>query len=81
MDYFDELVSFGVFWGFLPLIGTILVHLAFSAAVFNDANRLEKEHDGLVFVNSWLWSLAVLVGGVFVAIGYWLVHHSSMARR
>lgn len=77
----DQVMAFGLIWNILPIIGAVLVHLAFSAAVFNDANRLQKEHDSLVFVNSWLWSLAVLVGGVFVALAYWVIHHSTMAKR
>ncbi len=76
----EHIMMFGVLWNVLPIIGGLLVHLAFSAAVFNDANRLQKEHDSLAFVNSWLWSLAVLVGGVFVALAYWIIHHSKIAR-
>lgn len=68
-------------YGFFPIVGSILVHFAFSAAVFNDAQRLQKDYDSLVFVNSWLWSLAVLVGGVFVALAYWVIHHSTIAKR
>ncbi len=76
----EQLVTFGLLWNVLPMIGVLLVHLAFSAAVFNDANRLQREHGSLAFVNSWLWSLAVLVGGVFVALAYWVIHHSTIAR-
>ena len=76
----DQLITFGLMWHVLPIIGTLLVHLAFSAAVFNDANKLQREHDSLAFVNSWLWSLAVLVGGVFVALVYWVIHHSTIAK-
>lgn len=68
-------------YGFLPIVASILVHFAFSAAVFNDAQRLQRDYDSLVFVNSWLWSLAVLVGGVFVALAYWVIHHSAIAKR
>jgi hypothetical protein len=76
----DQVMAFGLMWKVLPIIGAILVHLAFSAAVFNDANRLQREQGSLVFVNSWLWSLAVLVGGVFVALAYWVMHHSTIAK-
>lgn len=85
MDFYynfnsEQLVTFGLLWNVLPMVGVLLVHLAFSAAVFNDANRLQREHGTLAFVNSWLWSLAVLVGGVFVALAYWIIHHSTIAR-
>jgi hypothetical protein len=67
-------------WAMLPLIGTLIVHIAFSAAVYNDAAKLQNENHNLVFVGPILWSLAVLIGGVFAAVGYWLVHHSTMSR-
>ena len=76
----EQVMAMGLIWNFLPIIGAVLVHIAFSAAVFNDANRLQKEHGSLVLVSSWLWSLAVLVGGVFVALAYWVIHHSTIAR-
>ena len=76
----DQLMAFGLMWNILPIIGAILVHLAFSAAVFNDANRLQREQGSLAFVNSWLWCLAVLVGGVLVALVYWVMHHSTIAK-
>jgi len=67
-------------WAILPILGTIIVHLAFSAAVFNDATKQQNENRHLVFVNPLLWTLAVLIGGVFVAVAYWLVHHSALSR-
>ncbi|RVU37010.1 hypothetical protein EOE67_11915 [Rheinheimera riviphila] len=76
----DQIMTFGLTWTVLPMIGVLLVHLGFGAAVFNDANRLQKEHGALVFVNSWLWALAVVVGGVFVALAYWVMHHSTLAK-
>jgi len=67
-------------WAFLPLIGTILVHIAFSAAVFNDASAQKHPRGRLVFVGRYLWALAVLFGGVFVAVAYWLMHHSTLSK-
>ncbi|SNY53181.1 hypothetical protein SAMN06297280_2326 [Arsukibacterium tuosuense] len=76
----DQVMAFGLMWNVLPMIGALLVHLAFSAAVFNDAKKMQTEHGSLAFVNCWLWSLAVLVGGVFVALAYWVMHHSTIAK-
>lgn len=76
----NQVMAFGLMWNVLPMLGALLVHLAFSAAVFNDANRLQREQGSTVLVNSWLWSLAVLVGGVFVALAYWVMHHSTLAK-
>ena len=42
-----QVMAFGLMWNILPIIGAILVHLAFSAAVFNDANKLQREHGSL----------------------------------
>ena len=85
MDFYqhlssDQVITLGVFWNVLPLLAGALINIAFSAAVFSDAMRLQKQGYSLVLANGWIWSLAVLVGGVFVAIGYWLVHHSSLVR-
>ena len=77
LDFTALIASLG-FWALLPIIGTIIVHLAFSAAVFNDAWLLKDERGCTVFVGPFVWSLSVLVGGVFVALAYWLIHHSAM---
>jgi uncharacterized membrane protein YwzB len=66
-------------WAFLPTIITVIVHIAFSAAVFADAQNLKKD-EGLTFAGPIIWSLAVVVGGVFVALTYWAIHHSSLRR-
>ncbi|MBU2426264.1 MAG: hypothetical protein KKA56_05255 [Gammaproteobacteria bacterium] len=67
-------------WAFLPMIGTLLVHIAFSAAVFIDASEQKHPVGRLVFVGRFLWALAVLFGGVFVAVAYWLIHHSTLSK-
>ncbi|OBP14488.1 hypothetical protein A5320_12020 [Rheinheimera sp. SA_1] len=77
----DQIMTFGLTWAVLPMIGMFLVHIGFGVAVLHDANRLQKEHGSLAFVSAWLWSLAVLLGGVFVALAYWVIHHSALAKR
>ena len=73
------LATFGT-WALLPHIITVLVHIAFSAAVFSDAQTIKNERDSLVFAGPIIWSLAVLVGGVFAALAYWVIHHSSLRK-
>lgn len=67
-------------WGFLVFAGTIIVHIAFSVAVFVDAGTLKHPYGRLVFVGRFIWALAVLFGGVFVAVAYWLLHHSTLRK-
>jgi hypothetical protein len=68
------------FWGFaIGWILTAVVHLCFAAAVFNDAETLLLHAQRkTVLVGCGLWALATLLGGVFVAAIYWLLHHSSI---
>ena len=67
-------------WAVIPMIGTFIVHIAFSAAVYTDASRFQKDNGKLVFVGPVIWSLAALFGGLFAAIAYWVVHHSTLSR-
>jgi len=79
---FTPIYTTGVpFWFFLTAIITVIVHLAFSAAVFNDASRLKENDAGPEFVGPWLWCLAVLGGGLIAAVAYWLIHYSAISRR
>lgn len=71
--------SFGV-WAFLPAVATLLGHITFSAAVFNDARKLNDGHGGPIFVGPVIWSIAVLVGGILVALVYWIVDHSALRK-
>jgi hypothetical protein len=69
---------------FVPLayfLAVALVHTGFAAAVFHDAARLRKEGTGPLIGGPFLWTLATLLGGVFVAAIYWLVNHSTLSRR
>lgn len=75
------LSSVAPFGSIIAVLAKILVNIAFGAAVFKDANRRHNQFKKLVLVSPLIWSLAVLLGGVFVAIGYWFVHYSSMADR
>lgn len=61
-------------------IMTIVIHVAFSLAVYRDAKLLNRFGTGTVFTGPLIWSWAVLVGGVFVAAIYWVIHHSEFRR-
>ena len=51
-----------------------VVHLGFAIAVFRDATGSKKP----IFVGGIIWFLATLIGGVFVAGIYWVMHHSRL---
>ncbi|MDE0482056.1 MAG: hypothetical protein OXI67_05730 [Candidatus Poribacteria bacterium] len=63
-----------VFWIVAFWVLTIIVHVTFAVAVYRDAKRLGTP----VFVESIIWMLATLIGGVVTAAIYWALHHSSL---
>jgi hypothetical protein len=56
----------------------IVIHGAFAYAVWNDASKEEMGGEGAPFVHSIIWGLATLLGGVFVAVAYWILQHSAL---
>ena len=61
-------------------IATIVVHVVFAGAVHRDGVSLNDNGMGTVFASPFVWALAVLLGGVFVAVAYWVIHHSEFRR-
>ena len=55
----------------------IVVHISFAVAIFRDATNLSALRKP-IFVGPIIWLLAALVGGIFVATIYWLMHHSRL---
>lgn len=70
---------------FLAILGgvaTAIVHIIFALGVLADARRTYDEHErGTRIVPAPMWAFATLLGGVFVAAAYWLIHHSSLSER
>lgn len=56
---------------------TLIVHIGFAVAVFRDATYLRAPRKP-IFVGRIIWFLGTLVGGVFVAAIYWVMHHSRL---
>ena len=54
-----------------------IVHIAFAIVVFRDAIYLRDPRKP-IFVGRIIWFLATLIGGVFVAGSYWIMHHSRL---
>jgi hypothetical protein len=78
--------SFLAEWVSVIWLLTTIVHVGLAYAVFVDSGltwrHLLRNIDTFL-VNGGLWALATLLGGVFVAAIYWLVHYSTLrpARR
>ena len=72
--------DFSIFSAFLFWGLTVAVHLAFAVGVYADAADLRRSRSGPSLVGPFWWTSATLVGGVFVAGLYWVVHHSTLRR-
>ncbi len=58
---------------------TVIVHLAFAFAVIGDVWQRRTDGGTLELVGPLTWSLAALLFGMVAAIGYWLLHYSTLA--
>lgn len=67
------------FFYLIALINGIL-HFIFAGAVAKDAGRLHRLGIKPVLVSAPTWAFATLIGGVFTATIYWLLHHSTLTR-
>ncbi|KTC89908.1 hypothetical protein OQJ18_06500 [Fluoribacter dumoffii] len=63
----------------MTLINGIL-HLIFAGAVAHDAGNMNQTGQKTVLVSAATWAFATLIGGVFTATIYWLLHHSTLTR-
>lgn len=62
-------------WQIIMLLTNGLVHLVFAGAVARDSGQLLKRGIPTQLVSGIIWAFATLIGGVFVAAIYWLLHH------
>ncbi len=51
--------------------------VVFTGAVAKDAGYIAKSGFPTQIVSPMTWAFAVLIGGVFVAAIYWLIHHAK----
>lgn len=74
MEFWAKSVS-GI--SILIVLLTAIVHVCFGVAVYLDAKRLPRKP---ILVPPVVWSLAAILGGLFVAAVYWVIHHSHLNR-
>jgi phosphate/sulfate permease len=80
IEFFRQLSLFP--FTFAIIIGalTVIVHVLFAAGVARDAGSIQRSGLSTEIVSPLVWVLSVLLGGVFAAAVYWLIHHSSLRR-
>jgi len=65
----------------MVLLINAVIHIIFAGAVAKDAGQLHKRGESIKLVSPMTWAFATLVGGVFIAIGYWFMHHFNYPQR
>ena len=75
---FSVLVQHG---SIIVFILNIFLHICFASAVARDIGVLSKLGVLPQLLPAWVWVLAALVGGFFVAGIYWFMHHSTLVKR
>ena len=65
---------------YLLLFINAIIHVLFAGAVARDAGGLNKLGQKPALVSAATWAFATLIGGVFTAAIYWLIHHSTITR-
>lgn len=59
----------------MPLL---VLHFILAVAVWATARRAQRSGIVLTFLSPFFWGVATLIGGVFVAALYWVIHHSTL---
>jgi hypothetical protein len=67
------------FFYLIALINGVL-NFIFAGAVARDAGNLNRLGQKPVLVSAATWAFATLIGGVFTATIYWILHHSTLTR-
>lgn len=57
-----------------------MLHFIFASAVARDAGNLYRLGQKPVLVSAPTWAFATLIGGVFTATIYWILHYSTLTR-
>ncbi len=78
LNQFSTMVQHG---SIIIFMLNILLHICFAGGVARDINNLTKLGVMPELFSAWVWVLAALIGGIFVAVIYWFMHHSTLVRK
>lgn len=79
--YNDQFTSIMQHGSVIVFFLNLFLHVIFSSFVAKDINNLSKLGAVPQLFSAWVWVLAVLLGGFFIAAIYWLMHHSTLSRK
>lgn len=65
---------------YLIMIINGILNFIFASAVARDAGSIYRLGQKPVLVSAPTWAFATLIGGVFTATIYWILHHSTLTR-
>ena len=72
----QSIQTFQVFF----LVANVVLHLLFAAGIAKDVGFFNSRGIQTRFVSGITWVVAALIGGVWVVLIYWLIHHSQLAK-
>lgn len=75
-DYAEQIETIQL----LLLLISVGVHVLFAGAVAKDAGDFHKRGLPTALVSPGAWAFATLLGGVYVAVCYWFIHHSTLTK-
>jgi hypothetical protein len=75
----ENLEFLGISLWLLFVAGIALVHISFAFSIYTDIeDRFVSTRHKSYLVGKFTWTLATLLGGVFVAAIYWVMHYSTL---
>ena len=62
------------------IVVSALINILFAAGIAKDISHFTQAKVTTQIVPGSVWVLATVIGGVWVALAYWIIHHSSLFR-